>query len=96
MTWADFESICEGRPHSTGVASSAAEAEKQASDSLTTAFGSGEFLQHSTNYARHVHRRMAIKNRAGQNSENTGTAQLEFVYCDWCSDYDGKMGSSAA
>ena len=71
VTWADFESICEGRPHGTGVASSAAEAEKQASDSLTAAFGSREFLQHSTNYARHVHRRMAIKNRAGRSCQAT-------------------------
>jgi hypothetical protein len=38
---------------------------------------------------------MAIKKRAGRSSENTGAAQLEFVYCDWRSDYDGTMGSSA-
>jgi len=38
---------------------------------------------------------MAIKKRAGRNSENTDAAQLEFVYHDWGSDYDGKMGSSA-
>ena len=95
VTWADFESICEGRPHSTGVASSAAEAERQANDSLTTAFGPGKFHQHSANFARHVHRRMAIKMRAGRSSKNTDAAQLEFVYRDWCSDYDGKMGSSA-
>jgi hypothetical protein len=94
VTWADFESICEGHPHGTGVASSAVEAEEQATDSLTAAFGSGEFHQHSTYYARHVHRRMAVKNRASRVTENTGAAQLEFVYRDWCSDYDGKMGSS--
>lgn len=88
VAYGPLSEVWERTIHSSGMAASSDEAEKDARASLARDFDMPARKVQSS-YAAGVHRKMAIKKRATKMSNGKDAAQPEFLYTDCCSHYDG-------
>jgi hypothetical protein len=90
MVFASFEALCnDEEPVATGYAPSAQDAEEAIRSVAPEATNFGNAT------AEHRHRRLCARRRAARPpSEETGATAQEFLYRDWCSDWDGETHSA--
>lgn len=94
VTYENFEAICNRTVDSTGYAKSAEEAEEQAPAAIHSRIGPSEVLQLQSYFASGVRHRQAIKRRAAKTAVGKDTSQIEYLYTDYESDWDGATHST--
>ena len=94
VIYRDFDATCDTDVDDSGFAISAEEAERQARAAIHLKYGQVAVRQYPASYASGVHHREAIKRRAARRSPTMDTKEVEYLYTDWESDYDGHHGST--
>ncbi len=98
VTYPSFEAICripiDEAVDDSGYTASAGEAEEQARAAIHSKYGQVAVSQYPTIYASRVHHRKAIRRRAARKGSATDTKEIEYLYTDWESDFDGHQSSS--
>jgi hypothetical protein len=91
--WVTFSDWCHGIVNASGIAGTAADAEKQARASILTNLGCDCPEQLPAKSATHSRHLQALLRRAAKTSTAQETMQPEFVYGDYTSDFDGRDDS---
>jgi len=94
VTYASFEATCHGVADDSGYAASVTEAEQHALAAIHSKYGQVVVRHYPASYASGVRRREAIRRRAAQQSLATDAKDIEYLYTDWESDWDGHDYSS--
>jgi len=82
-------------PFAYGYKTTSSAAEETARQTLGSRFPLSPSFQGIAGHAEHWRRRLASEKKAQQISDGSTAVPMEFLYCDWTSDYDGETKSAA-